>query len=243
MSNSTSVKVELLDDCVSYVNPITKISKEITYEDFLELLQSSVKSDASKKTMDETWLLPKNCAMFDKTDRSVNMLTYHPSCVKSIQYYNCKSWEVKPSSVIEHYEILTPNVLISFPLVKSPTKSGWEMDPKSAVYMCTPLTQGNLPKKVPLNPTSGIPDIFGSPFGNTYPGFGMCVGENQMPRFFPDNDFRALNYYYDFMWSTPFNNDLNNKAVPMAWNEWYKYLASPEVKSSGKFPYEKLLLI
>jgi hypothetical protein len=69
----------------------------------------------------------------------------------------------------------------------------------------------------------------------------MCYGGNSMPSHFQDNNLQGLNWYYQFLFESPFNNDLGLRSLKeeVVAQDWFKTLETA-AKNNEPFPYEKL---
>jgi hypothetical protein len=135
------------------------------------------------------------------------------------------------------YTVKTPNIIISHKLEKHNNKQ-WRT--VGSRFFCTDKRSGALSKGLiwDQNPTNRV---YLSPFPNTYAEGHMCYGGNSMPSHFQDNNLQGLNWYYQFLFESPFNNDLGLRSLKeeVVAQDWFKTLETA-AKNNEPFPYEKL---
>ena len=202
--------------------------KSISIEDFVSIIKNitTVEKAKAEKEVISGVLPPSNTIFFSQTKDQMCINVYHPGGVRPFRYTDSKSIK----------EIVVPNIIISFTLKKD--KNDWIM--ASTYYFCTDLNVGKLPKTF-INAIDHSKGIYLMPFTNMYDNGRMCFGDNHMPARYLENNLRGLDYYYKFLWETPFNNDLGLRAIgnSMGVSDWYNSLGQL-AKDKGEFPYEKL---
>lgn len=69
----------------------------------------------------------------------------------------------------------------------------------------------------------------------------MCYGRNTMPVRFAEGSLRGFDWYYQYLFESPFNSDLGLYGVSgKSVNEWFALLA--ERAANGQtFPYSDLV--
>jgi hypothetical protein len=210
-----------------YANHVTcevgGVEKSIHIDDFTNMLE--LMSSGRPKVMNPI-SLPAGCFAFVATDTQINLSCYYPEVIREIKYKPNGNKEVS-------FVIPFPNLIITFTLKKDIDKM-WVV--QSANYFCTTKKITQLTDKefiVKREPSQGI---FRLPFPNVYGSDTMCYGENTMPARH-NNNLRGLDYYYQFLFTSPFNNDLGVSGLTQSFTPeaWFKHLSK-----LGAFPYELL---
>jgi hypothetical protein len=219
--------VILLEDCVAFMvgDEKSQIEKRITYEDFNAIV-GAVVNHRNEQSM-EGFQLPSNCFYFARSGSDI-----HLSC-----YYSERIAEVK--HLTKKYVIKTPNLIISHKLFKGGDKT-WKIEANRSRYFCTNAKVGNLPKAF-IDQVEHSKHIYLMPFPNTYSEGALCFGGNSMPSQFTDNNLRGLDWYYQVLFESPFNNDLGIRALrdEPSIEGWFKKL-SDVAKANTDFPYESI---
>lgn len=200
-----------------------EFQKAISYEDFYDLLSQMM----SKVSMEATakLLLPSNCFFLAYSNNTLNINVYYPECNMKIPYGKVFTGRV-------------PNMILSFKLTRAKVKEGWTMSQENVRYFCTDVPVSLLPKEF-IEAPNPSKRIFVSPFWNTYGDGRMCLGGNMTPGNFTKGNLRGLDYYYQVLFNSPFNNDLGVRAVTSASvNTWDKELAKAAKEEA--FPYNLL---
>lgn len=216
-----------LEDCVvvKIGSGAAELEKKISYEDFKAILTQALGRREDEKL--EGYHLPSNCFYFAKSSSQIQLSCYYQERVGEI-IYGSKKMKIK-----------VPNLIISHVLGRKPGNS---LKVESSKYFCTNLPVNKLPQNKFINSVEPNAKIFLSPFSNTYREGNMCYGGNQMPATYTENNLRGLDYYYQFLFSSPFNNDLGINALSQGRDyvgEWYSELEKI-AKAEGPFPYERL---
>jgi hypothetical protein len=218
-------QVILFDDHVEALigDNTSHISKKITYEDFSAII-GTVLERRNNETM-ETFQLPANCFFFGKSSTAIELSCYYAERTATITYIDKK------------YEVKFPNVIISHTLQKHNSKM-WKII--SSFYFATDVKVGALPK-TSIKAIDHRRRIWLFPFPNTYSEGRMCYGGNSMPTMFPDGNLSGLNWYYQFLFESPFNNDLGLRAVAgdPSITGWLNQLQKA-AKNNEPFPYDQL---
>lgn len=217
-------EVFLLPDSVKVT--IGGVDKFISYSSFIDTLRKHVERDS----VDEMGSvkgssLPPNCTWLGKSSSVMELNFYYPERVRTITYYDSKM------------EVTIPNVILYHRLVST---SDGEYTVSLSKYFCTDLTGDRVPKEL-INGIDHGKRIFLFPFSNTYDHAGMCFGNNSMPRIIKKANLRELNWYYEYLFNSPFNDDLGIEAAKgrPAVRNWYSDLAAAAKAGTG-FPYERL---
>jgi len=195
--------------------------KQICYKDFITILnQGQAVPTAEIKGL----LLPSNVIFISHNDKEIRMNCYYSAADKPL-LYNSSKMEVK-----------TPNIIISHKL----NKNGKDWVTNQTRFFATDLPVSKLPKTFIEN-CDYDQRIFLFPFPNMYEQGNMCYGGNSMPARYVDDNLRGLDYYYKFLWETPFNDDLGVRGVTghSGSKDWLNKLAKCN-KDNTPFPYESL---
>ena len=215
-------EIYLLENCAKVVMS-NGVEKYVSYRDLLTVIRAI--NDEVDNVVLEGFNLPSNVFFFGRGGDNVQVNTYFTSRPTTLKYLDSS------------FDIIAPNMILSHSLIRKNGKPDWIV--QNTKYLCTDLPVGSLPKTF-INGVNYTNRIFLSPFGNTYGGGEMCYGVNSMPTRFVDNNLKPLEWYYQFLWESPFNNDLGLPGVPgMSPEQWYKHLAA-EAKKGNPFPYAKL---
>lgn len=219
--------VILLEDCVAFMvgDEKSQVQKRVTYEDF-NAIMAAVVNHRNEQTM-EGFQLPSNCFFFAKSSNEIQL-----SC-----YYGERIAEVKHNT--RKHVIKVPNIIISHRLTKHNSKT-WKMESQRTRYFSTNAKVGNLPKTF-IAEVNNAKNIYLMPFPNTYTEGALCYGGNSMPTQFTENNLRGLDWYYQVLFESPFNNDLGIRALAdePSIEGWFKKLELV-AKDNGPFPYEAL---
>lgn len=135
----------------------------------------------------------------------------------------------RSGSKAKKHKIPFPNIIINFDLKQENDR--WVVT--QARYLCTDKKLSQLPLK---RVDTGDENIWILPMPNTYSHGSMCYGRNTMPSGFTDN-FRGLDWYFQFLFSTPFNTDLSIPSIKGGGVvPWISLLSSKD-----EFPYDQLV--
>lgn len=199
------------------------VNRQISYAGLKELIDRSINVKEVVAEV-EGMSLPSNVFFISQSARELRFNCYYPGGNRDMLFEESKK------------HIVTPNVIISFILQRE--NKDWIV--KQSHYMCTDLPISKLPKTF-ISGVDKSKGIYVLPMSNTYEDGKMCFGGNSMPARMKDNQFRGLDWYFRFLWETPFNSDLGIKAIGNAMNpgNWYNLLA--KLAKEGKtFPYPDL---
>lgn len=213
--------------CKEYVEieVIKGMKKKISHIDFRKIISEMEIYTSTDKISAGGILPPSNIIFISVSNTEILLSCYYPGIVRTMLYGSNK------------YDIVTPNIIISHTL-KIDNKD-WVI--YSSKYFCTDLPISKLPKTF-INNISHSTRVFLLPMTNTYDDGKMCYGGNTMPARYKDNNLRGLDYYFTFLWNTPFNDDLGVKALAQdrgSPNAWYTLLKNTALKNKP-FPYSKL---
>lgn len=224
------VKVQealFLEDCVvvKLGSAKAEIEKRISYEDFKAIISSTLGRREDEKI--EGFHLPSNCFYFAKSATQVQISCYYQERIAEITYFDQKM------------KIKVPNIIISHVLDR---KAGQNAKVVSSRYFCTDLPVNRLPQEKFIGNLDHNKRIWLSPFSNTYQEGNMCYGNNTMPVSYPEHNFRGLDYFYQFLFTAPFNSDLGIYALSEGRDgvsRWYETLQTIATKDEP-FPYHRL---
>lgn len=213
-------QVFLMDGCVKTI--VNGAEKFISLEDFVSILERGLSSQRATQT--EQLFLPRGVTYMGRTASSISLNCYHPGGIRNIKYHDNN----RPSVI--------PNIIVSHRL----SCAGHDMTVESTRYFCTDLPASRLPRRL-INSVNPEERIYLLPFTNTYAEGNMCYGSNSMPRVFHEGNLRGLDWYYDYMFESPFNDDLGITALARSESpsSWYSQLARL-AQTNEPFPYEKL---
>lgn len=225
----TGVPALLTTDCVVLELP-GGMHKPVSYLDFIKLLPRVDEIDSGE----DGFQFPPGVFYFKRSKDVIHMSTYHPESNRTLTY---TGWGSEPRLIV------TPNIIISYFLVREESANGliWRM--KETYYFSTDLDVTALPNSF-INKMDPLNHIFGLPFTNyRHPSGLMCYGKNSVPLVFPGNNLKYARWYYDFLWESPFNDDLGLGSVKQSARPshitWYNLLAEL-AKTNSAFPYNKL---
>jgi hypothetical protein len=212
--------VKLFQDYVE-IDMGTQGKKSLSYPDFRHILGNVVHEQVKEDL--PGILPPSNMIFFSQNSKEIRLSCYYPSSIRPLLYNGMKM------------EIVAPNMIISHVL----RRDGKDWVTYSSKYFCTDNPINKLPKTF-IDDVDHNRRIFLSALSNTYAEARMCTGGNHMPARFKDDNLRGLDWYYKFLWESPFNDDLGIAAVRgMYVSDWYNIL-SQAAKDGKSYPYEKL---
>jgi hypothetical protein len=200
------------------VKDLKGLDKNISLLDFKVMLDSSLNIQSNQLV---SFDLPVNCYHFGCSSTELIVLCYYPERVTEILYYD------------KRIKIPFPNLIIHHKLrIKSPSWNVYDTN-----YFITNKTVPEIPSEFIsfADPKKGI---FSVPFSNFYGGDGkMCYGRNSMPFSFNQN-LRALDWYYQVIFNSPFNDDLgiHGTRTRVSVSSWYNKL-----EGLNKFPYDEMV--
>lgn len=218
---SESIPMVLHKDFVE-VEVDNGVKRQIPYKALKDIIDRTIGTVETTSHIAGT-LMPSNVYFMSQTEKELRLMCYYPGGNRDMLYNSSK------------LHIVAPNIVISYTLKRE--KDDWIMS--SEIYMCTDLPISKLPKTFINNPDASK-GLYLLPMSNTYSEGNMCYGNNQMPRRFKDNNLRGMDWYFRFLWETPFNDDLGIRAVgSVSVRDWYEELASL-AKEGKPFPYKRL---
>lgn len=219
-------EVVLLEDCVvlKLGSNGKTIDKKITYEDFQAIMSKAL--DVRVNNSIEGFSLPSNCFYFAKSGTEIQLSCYYAENVSEIKFGSAK------------YRVKFPNTIISHKLQKIAGNNNWQQ--RGAKYFVTDHKVSALTKKF-IYQVDHPDRVWLFPFPNTYGDGAMCYGGNSMPYQFTSGNLAGLNWYYQFLFESPFNNDLGLRSVSgdPSITGWFNKLVTA-AKEDKPFPYEDL---
>lgn len=225
------VDIKLLEDAAIVTMP-NGTSKTISLQDCYNMI-----SFAFQKAVEDNGaeiMLPKNCIYIRTTSKTMYITLYYPEGTYDLHY--------QYGGTDRKFKIPTPNIVVCLTLdITTNSKGDAEARVTSAKYFCTDYPQGAFKVKHSTSVDHNL-GLYLLPFSNIYEDAKLCTGENAMPTVMPRNDLRRLNWHFEVLWNSPFNNDLGLHAV-RDWESnvqsWYVHLQERH-QQGLKFPYEKL---
>lgn len=218
--------VILFEDSVGIMvgNNSSAIEKRISYEDFATIIGAITDRRTNHKM--EGFQLPANCFYFARSSNEINLSCYYAERTATIKHVGSRSYEIK-----------FPNTIISHKLVKHNTKD-WKV--QESRYFVTDKKVTVLPKTF-IFEVSANNRIWLFPFPNTYSEGRMCYGGNSMPTVFSESNLAGLNWHYQFLFDSPFNNDLGIRSLANepSITDWFRKLEKAN-KDNTPFPYNEL---
>lgn len=228
------MSVDLLEDCVR-VHLGKGFTKLISYEEFVGSLSGLLNKDKPAGSSVK-YFLPPGAFYVSIGDVSIEISCYFPECYRNIVYKNGSENSLTRLSVI-------PNIIIGHSLKKNKGNVWTVGEPR---YYSTAKSLGELERKAYLSPSA---DLYLMPFTNTYADGRLCYGANSRTQSVTLPELRPLHWYYEILFTAPFNNDLGVTALRqppggpfISSSDWYKILADV-AEEKGKFPYDKLKFI
>lgn len=215
----------LLEDCVvlDFGNDFTKT---VSYADFVVSLDRLVNKEEADTKGKQYFLAPGLFYMnFTKTHLEVCL--YYPECTRQVKY-------------LTHNRVsVVPNIVITHKLVKRSETNYSVIDTR---YMATNKQLSELPRAFLQPGQNGLALL---PFTNVYSDGRLCYGSNVRISEINLPDLRPLNWYYEVLFISPFNNDLgvpgltNTARSTYSVADWFRMLAD-KAADNAKFPYEFL---
>ena len=211
--------VYLMDGCVKVM--INGSEKFIAMDSFLEILDRSISADRAARV--EDMFLPSNVMYMGRSASKLFLNCYYAGGVRNVTYGSSR-----PSVI--------PNIVVAHSL----ESRGADWQVSSTKYFCTDIAASRLPRRF-INAAAPSDRVFLLPFTNTYGDGRMCYGSNTMPVKFQGGNLRGLDWYYQYLFESPFNDDLGLRALArqQSPSDWYRSLAK-KAKDGEPFPYELL---
>jgi hypothetical protein len=224
MDQAVGEQVTLFEDCVSIV--VNNVTRYIPYPAFFEALKARVEGEGVDSSGSCKGIsLPRGCTWFGQKGPVMELNVLVPACTREVNFRGRK------------YKIPVPNVLIYFKIENRSSK----LHVVAVKYFCTDREGGAVPTSL-ITRIDANQRVWLLPMPNTYAEANMCYGENSMPYEQPLDNLRGLSWFYEYMFASPFNNDLGVKALASNREDgeaWFKYLA--KLSTEGKpFPYSRL---
>lgn len=205
--------------------PSNPLSKDVSLPDFLGLLNSAVSRQVDADDL-PVMDLPLGALRISKDASNLKVLTYHPE-----QFHTVKHVYQSQETV---FTVPFPNIVMVFEL--SMQGGHWTISRTAfSATELSPLQVASLPEKFPTYRNSD--KLFFLPLPNIYSSGEVCYGNNSMPYKYTAETLSGLNYYYEFLHTAPFNNDLS-VVVQDAPNQAKSYLTW--LAKQSKFPYQIL---
>ena len=200
-----------------------RIQKEISLMDLRSCLDSMLISEAQRV---EPLALPPGCISLARSGNTMELNCYYPGREASIKYQ-------PGASALTVLEVPLPNIVIYHALTKGGDGFWTITDTR---YLCTPIPFASFPSDTIFNSPDSSKGVYKLPFSNVYSDCRLCYGHNTMPGKVTDN-LRPLDYFYQILTISPFNNDLGIVGISKQYHpkDWYEYLAS-----LTEFPYDLL---
>ena len=237
LNTSQDIKEELINSISPLMSPITvncveakiftrtvslkngQLEKTITHADFLQLLTESM----GARSVLSAFQLPYGCYYLAQSANRLNLGLYHAE----------RDADLVHEGTTYHTRI--PNIIISITLCKE--AEVWIVEKVS--YWATNRTVPQLPEDSLVETPRSSEGRWNMPMTNFYPEGHMCYGNNGMPVRFKTN-LRGLDYYYQVITNSPFNNDLfpvsvSSRDYPTI-GRWFD-----SVPAGQPYPYDKLL--
>lgn len=216
-TESNKLTVNIYQDSVGVMHAGGETFKSIP--DFINSLQ---RATGMEEDTVRTVVLPDGVFQYGQNKNTIEMNLYYPERKVTLHHMDSK------------YEVMLPNVIIYHML-------RWENDFWQVVdtrFMCTDKAVGALPEMVPdmIRRQNNSRNIWNLPIPNMYEDCKMCFGGNTPPVRFGAN-LRGLQFYYDIIFESPFNNDLSIRGIqhsstPSTWLKFWR-------DAGDKFPYDQ----
>lgn len=226
-SSSSKLDISISTDFTTVT--LNGLTKTVDYWELMKILYSQdiIKKEESIAPI----FLPYGtfATAFDKS--TLTLSCYYPEAKRTISHRAASGKAI-------NYTVPFPNTIISFLLSKDTIKkSNWKVD--GVYYFVTPKSVTQLPVDKIITAKSQIEGIFEMPFTNFYNGGKMCYGGNTMP-VYHTNNLRGLDYYFQVIFNSAFNNDLGIRNIHTPKevdyrtpSKYYKWLSTLET-----FPYD-----
>ena len=191
---------------------INKVKKGLSLVDFREALEDPL----AERLPAPALALPFNCFMSSQSMTDIKLSCYYPERIAKIKY------RPRSSNVTKTYEIPIPNIVITHELSKD--DKFWVV--KNSKYFCTNKTVTQLPDLEFITRNDPSKGIYPIPLPNFYTEGRMCYGGNTMPVRMTNN-LRGLDYYYQILTLSPFNDDLGIRGTKKSFSpgNWLEELS------------------
>lgn len=222
------ITVDLLQDAVR-LHLGKGFEKLVSYEDFIDTISKLMDKNKEIDKLSKLWL-PPGVFYLAMSSRKMEIACYYPECQRDLTYHARNATKaITRKSVI-------PNILISHVLTKDKGDTWGVSDTR---YFCTDKPLQELARKCYFSLNDGLSLM---PFTNTYTNGRLCYGQNVRTSQVTVPDMRGLHWYYEMLFTTPFNDDLGINAISYAnitVPTWYQLLANLAIENKP-FPYDKL---
>lgn len=201
---------------------VGNLKKAISLLDFKSIIDGLLNTEAKMSQIS----LPYNCYTFGKSATEMNIGCYHPERIAEIQHLDYNSGKTNK------YTVPFPNTVVSYKLALR--EGFWVVT--DTRYFCTNKKVTQLPEDRICWEKSYRDGLWTMPFPNFYTEGRMCYGRNTMPSKYNSN-LRGLDYYYQVIFESAFNNDLGIGSVSNSGGvvPWLK-----ELSKLTAFPYDRL---
>lgn len=202
-------------------------SKLMAYQEAIPVFREYFIGRDDDGSKSKATLFPPGVYAMEESSTHLKLAMYYPEGKQKIQYRT----SAPKLSVV-------PNIIVRVDL----RKSGQDFEIANSKYFATSIPFPELPRAVTAIEGSSSKVTY-LPFTNVYDDFRMCFGSNSMPRIFKNRDLRELFWYYNFLWNSPFNDDLGIRALRSNRDGyysdhglWYTHLAKL-AEDNKPFPY------
>jgi hypothetical protein len=185
----------------------------------------SLKDVTDKGTI---YQLPYGVFYMYASEESIKLSLYYHECVRNINFRGNERRSV------------VPNIIISQTLTRDKAvRAKWRV--ADTRYYATNKSLLELPRQFISSSIDGISLL---PFTNVYSDARLCYGDNVRVSEITLPDMRPLNWYYEILFTAPFNNDLGIYALKSGKFKdspamWFEHL-STRASDGRSFPYENL---
>lgn len=219
----------ILQNCIQFYPEDPTKSKMVSYDDFVDLLTSSLKKEDSSEKVGQEYWLPQGTFFFSVHKTKIKICCYYPETKKEITYGRSKALRVVPNIIISVVLEEKSKLNVNFPWAVADVR-----------YLCTKTPLNELPREFYAAPKTGFGPI---PFSNVYSNGTLCFGANVKPGPFKLPDFRGIHGFYQLLFDSPFNNDLGMPGVGSNYSRdiggWFDFLATL-AEQDKPFPYKEL---
>lgn len=199
---------------------INKVKKSLSMPDFKCIFEDLLQETLPAQPL----ALPFNCFISSQSMTNVKLSCYYPERIAEIKFQS------RSSSAIKTFKIPMPNVIITHDLGKD--DKFWVV--KNTKYFCTDKSVPQLPDLDFINNNDPSKGIYPIPLPNFYPDGRMCYGGNTMPTRM-NNNLRGLDYYYQILTLSPFNEDLGIRGTKKSIRNVQDWLTSLSNKTAFDF--------
>lgn len=221
------IKADLLEESVR-LELGKGFYKFVSYPDFAASLLNLVDKN-NETSVGKEFILPPNVYYMSVGTAKISLGMFYPECSRELIYRSDKQVRVIPNIIICH-ELSYRN------------GNKWGVTRTKYWGSIKPLQE--LPRLPFLggSPAAGLSLL---PFTNVYDNGDLCFGSNVRVSEIISPDFRQLHWYYEMLFTSPFNDDLGLKGLKRNSKfksdnvSWYKHLADLALENK-KFPYSEV---